>query len=185
MKIKQQAGFSLIDVMIAIVILTVGILALLAALSGAVVQSKGQEKQLNAKQIAGSTIESIMSVKETDRQGRLGWKAIGNIGNNPNGNGGFTGVFVNGFQPVKTDAGADEIIGTVDDSGAIQDQYQRQIVITDRCDPDRPSPVICNPAGNFAVRIRSVQVTIRYFVGSAQRQEVVTTVLTDYDSTSN
>lgn len=181
MKDRSEAGFSYIDVMIAIVILMVGILALLAAITSAVVQSEGQERQLDAKQIIGSTMESIMSVKETDPV-RLGWNAVGNVGSNIDPVTGLgRGVFVNGVQLVRTDAGPDEVIGTADDSGAVTPGFTRQIVITDQCDPDRPSPMpLCAVPGTFPVRMRSVAVTLTYFVGSIQRQEVVTTVLTDY-----
>ncbi len=178
MKGKSEAGFSYIEVMIAIVILTFGILSMMAAISWSVVQASGSEQQLLAKQIATSTLESIMSVKETDPT-RLGWTAVGNIGSNPIA-GVPQGIFSVGFQPVRVDAGADQVIGTPDDTGASVSQLQRQIVITDICDPDRPSPVICNPAGNQPVRIRSIQVTVRYNVGALQRQEQVATVLTDY-----
>lgn len=174
---KSEAGFSYIDVMIAIVILLVGILALLSAITGAVFQTKGQEQQLNAKQIATSTMESIMSVKETDPL-RLGWDKVGNICvANPC----YTpqGIFPNNFQPVKTDAGPDEIIGTADDTGNTVAGFTRQIVIRDECDPDRPS-YNCNPVGTLPVRIRSVEITINYYVGSVQRQERLTTVLTNY-----
>ena len=78
MKVKSEAGFTYIDVMVAVVILLVGILALMSAITGAVFQTKGQEYQLSAKQIATSTMESIMSVKETDPL-RLGWNKVGNI----------------------------------------------------------------------------------------------------------
>jgi len=182
MKDKSETGFSYIDVMIAIVILLVGILGLLSAISGAVVQSKAQEQQLNAKQIASSTMESIMSVKETDLKVvpvRLGWNRVGNIGSNLNPMGVPQGIFVSGFQPVRTNAGPDQVIGTLDDTGPIIAGFQRRIVITDQCDPDRPS-ALCVPPGTFPVRVRSVQVTITYFVGAIERQEIVTTVLTNY-----
>lgn len=182
MKDKLEAGFSYIDVMCAIVILLVGILALLSAISGAVFQSKAQEQQLNAKQISSSTMESIMSVKETDRRDilvRFGWTRVGNIGSNLDGLGNPQGIFLNGFQPVLTNAGPDQVIGTADDNGPVVAGYQRRIVITDQCDADRPS-ANCVPPGTFPVRIRSVQVTITYFVGAIQRQEVLTTVLTNY-----
>jgi type II secretory pathway pseudopilin PulG len=182
MKVKLEKGFSYIDVMIAVVVLLVGILALLSAITGAVFQSRGQEQQLNAKQVATSTMESIMSVKETtDLVGQLGWIRIGNVGSNPNAAGANQGIFVTGFQNVRTDAGPDEVIGTADDAGAQVPGFQRRIVITDECDATRPSfncvPV---PAVPFPVKIRSVQVTVTYFVGTVQRQEVLTTVLTDY-----
>ena len=178
MRPKSEAGFSYIDVMIALVILMVGILALLSGISGSVIQTRGQEQQLLSKQYATSALESIMSVKETD-PARLGWDAVGNVGSNIV-NGTPKGVFVTGIQPVKTDAGPDEIIGTADDTGTTVQGLQRQIVITDICDPDRPSPV-CSPPGTLATRIRSVVVTITYNIGGLQRQEKLETVLTNYD----
>lgn len=182
MRRRSEAGFSYIDVMIALVILMVGILALLSGLSTSILQARGHEQQLLAKQVATSTMESIMSVKETDPD-RLGWNAIGNIGSNPV-NGVPQGIFVNGLQPVFQNAGPDEVLGTADDNGGQIAGLQRRIVITDVCDPDRPSP-ICTPPGTSAIRIRSVQVTVTYNVGAVQRQEVLTTVLTDYAVVNN
>ena len=182
MKRRSEAGFSYIDVMAGLVILMVGILALLSAISGSLLQAKGHEQQLLAKQIATSTMESIMSVKETDPT-RLGWPAVGNVGTNPNALGVNQGIFVNGLQPVFLNAGPDEVIGTADDNGPQVLGLQRRIVITDVCDPARPS-LNCTPAGTARVRIRSVAITIIYNVGALQRQEVLTTVLTDYAVTN-
>lgn len=179
---KLEQGFTYIDVMIGIVILLVGILALLSAITGAVFQSKGQELQMDAKQIATSTMESIMSVKESDKitdAARLGWQNLGNVGSNPDVLGAPQGIFVNGFKPVSPDPGSDQIFGTADDSGTPTPGFQRQIVITDQCDTERPSPN-CPIPGTFAVKIRSVVVTVTYFVGTIQRQEQITTALTDY-----
>lgn len=178
MRSNTESGFSYIDVMIALVILMVGVLALLSGISASILQSRGHEQQQLAKQYATSTMESIMSVKETD-SARLGWNAVGNVGSNPDSNGNPQGIFVTGFQPVMSDAGPDEVLGTADDTGTQIPGLQRQIVITDVCDPDRPSP-ICAPPGTFKIRIRTVDVTIRYDVGTLQRDEVVRTVLTDY-----
>ena len=180
MKDRSESGFSYIDVMIALVILMVGILALLSGISGSMLQSKGHEQQLLAKQVATSTMESIMAVKETDPT-RLGWSAIGNVGTNPDPVTGVNqGIFLVGQQQVMTDAGPDEVIGTFDDNGTVVPQLQRRIVITDVCDPDRPSPVICSPAGDTPVLIRAITVTITYNVGALQRQEQLATVLTNY-----
>ena len=183
MKDKSETGFTYIDVMIGIVILVVGILALLSAISGAILQSKGQEIQMDAKQIATSTLESIMSVKETvvktNTTIQLGWQRVGNVGSNPNAAGIPQGIFVTGFQPVRPNSGTDQIIGTADDSGTPVAGFQRRIVITDQCDPERPSPN-CIPPGTLGVSVRLVVVTVTYFVGSIQRQEQMTTVLTNY-----
>lgn len=182
MKNQDEHGFSYIDVMIAIVILMIGILALMAGMSGAVLQAKGQDQQMLAKQMAASTMESIMSVKETD-PARLGWNAVGNVGSNVV-DGVPRGIFVTGMQNVLPDAGADEVLGTADDTGTPLTAIQRQVIITDECDPDRPS-YNCPTPGVANVRIRSVQVIVRYFVGSLARQEQLTTVLTDYAVVEN
>lgn len=181
MKQGSEAGFSYIDVMIALVILLVGVLALLSGITASVVQSRSQEEQLLAKQLITTTMESIMSVKETDPN-RLGWGAVGNVNTNPHPVTGVNqGVFVIGFQPVMTDAGADEVIGTADDTGTSVAGVERRIEITDVCDPDRPSPApLCNPVGPFPPRFRRVDVTVRYQAAGIMRQEVLSTVLTDY-----
>lgn len=189
MKVNSSSGFSYVDVMIALVITMFGILALLSALTFGVAQAQGQEDQMAAKHVASSTMESIMSLKETDPD-RLGWIAVGNEGTNPDATGTFRGVFVNGTQPVRAEAGPDNIFGTTDDNGAVIPGMTREIVITDECDPDRPSPncVPCTPTptpncatpGTAPVRIRALMVTVRYFAGNIQRQETLTTVLTDY-----
>jgi type II secretory pathway pseudopilin PulG len=187
MKHNSESGFSYIDVMIALVILLVGVLGLLSGITASIVQTRSQEQQLLAKQITTSTMESIMSVKESVREtvaNFIGWGAVGNVGTNPNPiNGVNQGIFLTGFRPVTTNPGPDEIVGTADDTGAPVQGMQRQIVITDLCDPDRPSPApLCDPgpAGQFPVRFRSVQITVRYQAGAIMQQEVLNTVLTDY-----
>jgi prepilin-type N-terminal cleavage/methylation domain-containing protein len=178
MKANSQDGFSYIEVMIALVILAVGILELLAGAASAVVLSRGQQQQLTAKHIGASALESLMSVKETDTA-RLGWIAVGNVGTNPDSTGINRGIFLTGFQQVRADAGPDEVIGTADDAGPVIPGYEREIVITDQCDVDRPSPN-CPTPGTWPVKVRTVQITVRYFVGTSQRNERTTTVLTDY-----
>ena len=179
MSIKSESGFSYIDTMIAIVILMVGIMALMAGMSAAVISTRGQGQQMIARQVAASTMESIMSVKETDPD-RLGWDAVGNIGSNPVG-GVPKGIFLVGMQNVLPDAGPDEILGTADDTGTPMPSMQREIIISDICDTDRPS-YNCPTPGTARVRWRSVQINVRYFVGSLPRTETITTVLTDYSA---
>lgn len=175
---KTEAGFSYIEVIVALVILMFGILAMLSGIAGAVLRSRGQQQQLTAKQIAATTLESIMSVKETDPV-RMGWKAVGNVGSNVDSNGVAQGIFLTGFRPVMSDPGPDEVIGTADDTGTAMAGFQREIVITDQCDLDRPS-ANCPTPGPWAVRIRSVRITVTYFLGASQQQERLSTVLTDY-----
>ena len=175
----REEGFSYVDVMVAMVIFLIGILGYLSAISAGVLLTRGQQQQLLARHIAATAMESIMAAKETDPN-RLGWKAIGNVGSNIDPDTSLPqGVFLTGFQQVVANAGPDEVVGTADDTGATTVGYSRQITIADICDPDRPSS-ICPVPGDWPIKMRRVTVTVRYFVGSAQREESISTVLTDY-----
>jgi Tfp pilus assembly protein PilV len=184
---KNQDGFSYIDVMIGLVILLVGVLALAAAVTTSVVRSRGAEQQLIAKQLANSTLESIFSARDIRLDDTPGWNAIGNVGNNTVG-GTPRGVFVNGRSPIRESAGADGIIGTADDAcsgtgpccaGAVCNNstvlkgFQRQIVITDINDPDRPSPA-------WPIMMRRVEITIFYHTPASIQEEKVATIITSY-----
>lgn len=186
---SNQSGFSYIDVMIAIVIMMVGILALVGALSANLVRSMESEKRTLAKQMALSTIESIISAKEIQRPGVVdGWDSLRNtmvsvpVGEN-------NGIFVTGFNPIRQDVGWDGVAGTVDDAcatsgacnvtgrpsntSAIIPGFMREIVITDVADSERPSPP--NP-----ITRRRIDVNIRYFVNQATRVASASTIMTNY-----
>ena len=81
---RNEKGFSYIDVMIAIVIMMVGVLALVGALTANLMRSFEAERRIVAKQMALSTIESIMAAKEIERPGILdGWESIKNVVTSP------------------------------------------------------------------------------------------------------
>jgi Tfp pilus assembly protein PilV len=186
---KKQQGFSYIDVMIALVILMVGILASAAALTANLVRSFETEKQVVAKQIALSTIESIFSARDIAREGAVeGWNSIGNVGSNVV-DGTPRGIFMNDFRPIRVDMGWDGVAGTADDAcsgtGACQvsgrpantseivSDFERRVVITDLQDPERPSPP-------HAVSRRRIDITVRYNVNQLQREQTVSTIITHY-----
>lgn len=186
---NSQSGFSYIDVMIAIVIMMVGILAMVGALSANLVRSMESEKRVLAKQLALSTIESINSAKEIERPGVVdGWDSLKNVMTSvPAGE--INGIFVTGYNPVREELGWDGVAGTVDDAcpgaGAcivsgrpantspIRYGFQREIVITDIADPERPTPP--NP-----ITRRRIDVNIKYFVNQATRNETASTIITAY-----
>ena len=174
---RSEAGFTYIDVLCGMTILLVGVLALSGVLVTSVVRTRDSEQQINAKQLAASTMESIISARDIDN---LGWNAIGNVGSNPDPVSGIPqGVFLTGFQRVYPFPGKDGVVGTADDAtdprgNTPLPNVQRQIVITDINDPDRPTPP--NP-----IYFRRIDVTIQYLTDSGVwRQEVMSTVVTNY-----
>lgn len=199
----SEKGFTYIDVMIAVVILLVGILALTAAVTNAFITSTHREQQLIAKQIAGSTLESIFSVRDIKIK-KFGWNAIGIAGEegldsrNPRA---ATGI----FQPYTDDTptlfsadgeepsnGQDGIAGTRDDkcgdNGADTNgnclgtelpgmmNFKRRIIITDICDVDLPSDG-CTPSGNNPIMLRRIQVIVFYRAGLLWQQESESTII--------
>lgn len=186
---KNQNGFSYIDVMVALVILLVGLLASTAALTANLLRSYESEKQVIAKQIALSTIESIFSARDIARDGVIdGWETIGNEGTNPV-NGVPQGIFVNAWHPIREDIGRDGLAGTADDACPEGDVcqvpgqppnssdvilgFRRQISITDLQDPERPTPP-------HAISRRRIDVTVRYQINRLEREQVVSTIITNY-----
>ncbi|HEY8561366.1 MAG TPA: hypothetical protein VIL74_13395 [Pyrinomonadaceae bacterium] len=187
---SEESGFSYIDVMIALVILMVGLLASTAALTANLVRSYETEKQIVAKQLALSTIESIFSARDiADPDAIKGWDSIGNTGSNPDADGEPQGAFLTDFRPIRVGLGGDGVAGTADDACAagvacqaaggdsntspVVDGFERRIVITDMQDSERPSPP-------HSITRRRIDVTVRYYVKSLLREQTVSTIITNY-----
>ena len=180
-KQDQQAGYSYIDVMIAVTILLVGIMAMLAAITRGVQMTTRGQDQLAAKQYALSTVEAIFSARDLDN---LGFDSIGNVGDSAIP----SGVFETGDRQFYTTAGPDGIVGTADDSAGPDrvvgnaddtppvDGFLRSITITNIPDPDRPTA---------AITLRQIDVTIIYQMGNTQQRETVTTYAANYRTSTD
>lgn len=181
---RNELGFSYIDVIIAIVILMIGILGATGALVANLLRSYESEKQVVAKQLALSTIESIFSARDIAKKGSIeGWDSVGNVGKLEKG------VFLNDWRPIREDIGWDGVAGTADDAcdvgtackvkddpentSAIITGFERKIEISDIQDPDRPSPP-------HAIARRRIEVTIRFGVNQLVREQKISTIITNY-----
>jgi Tfp pilus assembly protein PilV len=179
-KQKNESGFSYIDVMIAIVVLMVGVLAMTSALTANLLRTYTMGEQIAAKQIAVSTLESIFSARDIARPGVLSsWNTIRNVLINPPA-GEDNGIFLTGWRQVRETGGADGAAGTADDacaSGAIcagntgnpeVNGFERKIEITDV------------DAGFATIKERKIVVTVRYKVKQIYFQESLTSVIADF-----
>jgi prepilin-type N-terminal cleavage/methylation domain-containing protein len=102
----EQCGFSLLEVMFAMVILAVGMLATLASLGITIGANETSQEDMIARQVASEAMESIFNARNT---AQLGFSAINNVGV-----GG--GIFIPNPQPLLC-PGPDGILGTADDTG--------------------------------------------------------------------
>jgi hypothetical protein len=110
---SADGGFSLIETIIAIFILTFGLLGTAAALTYAFEYGTTSRNVGNAKLIVVATMEEIESLRNTRR---LEFKQLANVGavDNSGAKNSFSG-FSPDFRPVSLTPGTDGIYGTVDD----------------------------------------------------------------------
>lgn len=100
---RKSRGFSLIEVMIAMVVLTVGLLAVIASFSVAIAATQSAEEDLVARHKALDAMESIYTARNSQQI------PFASIANQANG-----GIFRGGAQPLLC-AGPDGLVGTGDD----------------------------------------------------------------------
>jgi prepilin-type N-terminal cleavage/methylation domain-containing protein len=182
-----QKGFSLIEVMISIALLTIGLLSLLGIFGVAMAATQTSQENNTAKLLADEAMEGILTARET---ANISWAQINNTGSG--------GIFLPGFQPIDC-AGIDGIIGTADDAacgpktlelpgpnGIFANNcpavgpdtclpltnFQRQILI---------SPVIVG-GGPPSTTLRQVTITIQYTLPqfNVPRQYVLNTYISPY-----
>lgn len=103
----QQAGFSLIEVMIAIVVMTIGLVAVLASLATSIAATQSAQEDLIARHKALDAMESIYTARNSQQV------SFAQINNTANG-----GIFVGGAQPLLC-SGPDGILGTADDAACL------------------------------------------------------------------
>lgn len=144
---KSQAGFTLVEAIVAIFIVTIGLIGTAAAITYALEFTAISRNVTSAKSVITASIEEIEMLRNSRR---LDFKQIANVGNvnnegTPNFFKGYSTDFkdvslepgqdgVNGTDDDLRDKGADGIFGTADDfdnQALIRSGYMRKITITD------------------------------------------------------
>lgn len=175
----KESGFSLIETIIAMIILTVGILATISAISFSLLYIQESEKITFAKEYARSTMETIFSIRDLElfddnvADGTYNWNTIV-VKTDTN-----SGIFLKDWNPIRENPGADGIFGTADDAcsataacvvggvtnnSPVVEGYQRKIEVTDISE-------------NGIVRKRYIVVRVRYVSGQQQREVTESTIL--------
>jgi type II secretory pathway pseudopilin PulG len=101
---KRELGFGLIEVMVSILILTIGLVSMLAVFSLAMAATQTAQDDMVAKQEAREALESIFTARNTSQ---INWDSIQNSATPP-------GIFLGGFNPILA-PGPDGLVGTADD----------------------------------------------------------------------
>jgi prepilin-type N-terminal cleavage/methylation domain-containing protein len=172
---EKSRGFALIEVMIAVVILLIGLLAMVGVFGYAIATTQTVQEDQVAKQKAQELMENIFTARDTQQI------TFSQIANTP------TGIFVQGFQPLMDTGpdglagtgddipfdpavtgcpgsvnpngveciklpGPDGLLGTPDDTFMVLGNFQRQIQIQNWLNPD----------GTINTNLKQITATIRY-----------------------
>jgi prepilin-type N-terminal cleavage/methylation domain-containing protein len=168
---SNQSGFSLVETLIATIILSGGLLALASGISqGMVVMSTSHYHQI-AKEKASEALESVNTSRDTHI---IAWARIRNVHDG--------GIFLDGTQPLRahgTDGlvntaddgavenevlpGPDGILGNADDVVNSLDAFRRQIIITD-----------------LAANLRQIRVVVTYRIGHLSRRYEVISYISSF-----
>lgn len=162
---QKQNGFTLIEAVIAIFIVSIALIGTAAAITFALQFTTLSRNVSKAKSVIVDSIEEIESLRNSQR---LDFKQIENVGNVDNtGTPSVFGGFSVGFKDVSTNPGPDGVIGTDDDLNSpgvdgtygtaddfedtnwIRVGYRRQITIT-----------------NLSDTLKKVEVKVQYFGAS-------------------
>lgn len=101
----KQGGFTLIEVLIAIAVMSIGLLSVVASIATAMQATQSAQEDLVARQKAMEALESIYTARNSQQ---VGFSAINNTTASP------PGLFLSGAQPLLC-AGPDGLVGTADD----------------------------------------------------------------------
>jgi prepilin-type N-terminal cleavage/methylation domain-containing protein len=187
---QAEGGFSLIEVLMSMAVLTVGMVSLLGVFGLAMATTQTSQQNLIAKEIADESLESIITARNTSQ---ISWAQIWNAasctgGADPSG----SGIFLSGMTPIYnsgadgifgtcddtatgvgleslTEPGPDGIYNTTDDTVLPLTNYQRTILIYALTDAN----------GNVISSLRGVTITIQY---STPQNPKMTYVLNTYIS---
>lgn len=173
--IRDDAGFSLVESLVAVGVLSFGLLAIAAGFLQGAVQLTGSDLDVVAREKAAEAVESVFTARDTRT---IQWTQVRNV---VGGEGG--GVFIDGPQPLHQ-PGPDGLINTADDLDAlevilrpgpdgqlgteddVQDvltQFTREVIIRD-----------------VSLTLRELEVIIRYTVGGFTRQYEIKTLISSY-----
>jgi len=100
---KADEGFTLIEVMIAIVVMAVGLLAVIASFATAISATQSAEEDLIARQKVLEAMESIYTARNAQQ---IPFASVANVS--------AGGIFLDGPQLLKC-SGPDGLVGTADD----------------------------------------------------------------------
>ena len=158
---KSERGFTLLEMVVALGILTVGLLGVASTIGYALLVSNSGRGITNTKLLIVSVLEQMETLRNTQA---LTFDQISNVVLDVNGVPG-PGVFPTGFQPISTNPGNDGIFGTGDDVLDANGVFDPTLVR-----PGVSRQILITP---LSPQLKRVQVTLRYSSKGGETKELV------------
>lgn len=160
-----HSGVTFIELLLAMVVLLVGMLAALGFLTSATLASANAQRLNLAKDLAADTLEQIFLMRDINAIGGISIpqdrnkSTFGNLSNSG------TGIFKTTFDPIKSDIGADLIRGSKDD-GAAEDPrfigYSMRILIRSATVASNQTDPVTDPEPASTDQVRRIIVEVQY-----------------------
>lgn len=177
---NPEKGFTLIEAMISIVVLTFGVLSLAAIYAQGIFYTSLSQFDYIAEKKAEQAVEAIFAARDT---GTLTWSSIQNV-SAPGG----AGVFIDGPQPILL-PGNDGLVGDVNDAG-----QPDELIITGpgadgKLGTADDTTIDLNPWMTRTIAIapvpgqanlRQITITINYIVGRMNRTYTLISYISSY-----
>jgi prepilin-type N-terminal cleavage/methylation domain-containing protein len=163
---NRQKGFTLLETMIAMVVLSFGILSLASVFGAGLKSSDNVQIQFIAQQKAQEAMETIFTARDTRL---ITWAQMANVANG--------GVFLDGPQPLLA-PGPDGLVGTADDDAANPN------TITTGPGPDQ----VLGTADDTVIKLNPWMTrTIQFIpvVTTPNLQKIVVTITYNYEGVTN
>jgi hypothetical protein len=178
---ESTGGFSLVEVLVSMLILTGGLLSLAALMAVGVQTAASSSPALIAREKAREAVESVHSARDT---GELAWNRVRNEAQG--------GDFLDGAQDIR-EPGPDGLVNTADDGDieVLREPGADGVIDTDddRLTPLRPelfqreiaiTPTNIDGSENENPNLRLITVTVRYRVNGGWRTYSLTTFVSAY-----
>jgi prepilin-type N-terminal cleavage/methylation domain-containing protein len=173
-------GFTLLETIIALVVLVVGILGLAAALGQSLTYMQNSEFDFIAQEKAQEATEAIFTAKYTNQST---WGQISNFSaGNP------TGLFLTGPQPLLLPGATDGLFGTINDSAMPPDYILEPGPDGKLGTPDDERIPLSTFTRTITItnvlndpNLRQIQVTVSYKMGLSQRSYTLNTFISAFN----
>jgi type II secretory pathway pseudopilin PulG len=169
---RKQSGFTLLEAMISILVLSFGVLSLAAIYAQGAYYAAVAQYDYIAEKKAEQAVEAMFTARDIKS---LNWTNLQNVSQG--------GVFVDGASKILV-PGPDGLVGTISDLGAADEVVITGTTTTIDLNPFMTRTIAISPVlvagGNAEPNLRQITVTINYQIGNQKRNYTLISYISSF-----